>query len=55
MKYILLLTALVTLTKTYFFSYICNNVSHMFMNLDSEEKFIQLITLENASLKRFLL
>ena len=26
----------------------------MFMNLDSEEKFIQLMTLENASFKRFV-
>ena len=43
-----------TTKRTYFFSYICNSVSNTFMNLDSEEKFIQLMTLENASLKRFV-
>ena len=42
-----------TTKRTCFFSYICNSVSNIFMNLDSEEKFFQLMTLENASLKRF--
>ena len=32
---------------TYFFFYISNNVSYIFMNF-SEENFIQLMTLENA-------
>ena len=41
-------------TKRTFFSYIFNNVSNISMNLDSEEKFIQLMTLEKASLKRFV-
>ena len=54
MKYILLLTAMVILQKEPVFSYICNNVSNILMNLDSEEKFVQLMNLENASLKRFV-
>ena len=43
-----------SLKRTSFFSYISNYVSSIFMTLDPEEKFIQLMTLKNCNLKRFV-
>ena len=45
---------MVILQEELIFSLISVTICHIFMNLDSEKKFIQLMTLENASLKRFV-
>ena len=43
-----------TLKRTAVFSYVAENINDSFMSMDCDEKFVQLMNLENSSLKKFI-